>query len=213
MSKWNEPVDKTFVPPSFDFSTSTTVNYFKTMDIEPGDVVRRLQEVGNQNIIKGKVLKITDDFITIEADGQTFDKPYESLVSTVAGPIFWKLYGTPREFPFTPITNVITDKRPELYHDQYDSVYYDDSVLFSRITHLTQSYAIEYTGEMSDEDVKILHPSTEIKATVRVPYGRISNVSNNTPPNEKITFLGRFAQWRYGITLEHVLKSTLEYEK
>lgn len=213
MSKWNEPVNRDFVPSSFDFSTSTTVNYFKTMNVEPKEVVQALKDKMNPNTIMGKVVKITDTHISIEADGQVFDKPYDSLVSTVAAPIFWKLYGQPREFPFTPITNVITNKRPDLYHDRYDSVYYDDSVPFSRITHLQEKYAMEFTGVMSKDEFKVLYPDVEVVDHLLVQFGRISNVPNNEPPNAKITFLGRFAQWKYGIVLEHVVKSTLEYKE
>lgn len=212
MSKWNEPVNRDFKPESFDMSTSTTVNYFRTFNLEPREVVNALKEKAGK-IIEGFVVSVNDDTIEVKAkDGTQETLPYDSLISTVGAPIFWKLYGKPREFPAIPITNVITGERPKLYHDYYDSIYFDDSVPFSRITHLQQKYALEFTGVISKDELKSVLPDVKVDEYLVVPFGRISSVAENEPPNKKITFLGRFAQWKYGIVLEHVVKRTLEYK-
>lgn len=211
MTDWDKPVDKNFTPESFDMSTSTSTNYLKVLDIEPKEIIEKLSaNIGN--IIEGKVVSISDTDVLVEAsDGTQTHIQYDSLVSTIGAPIFWKLYGQPREFPCKPITNIITNECPPLFNDNYDIIYYDDSVLYSRITHLQESYAIEITGNMTDDQIREHFPTTPVKVVVRVPYGRISNVKDNAPPNDKITFLGRFAEWKYGVVLETVLRRTLEF--
>lgn len=213
MSLWNQPVNKNFRPESFDISTSTSVNYFKTFNIEPRDVINSLKNsIDMSKVIQGKVVHIDDDNLTVEAsDGTQETLEYDSLVSTIGAPIFWKLYGQPKEFPSTPVTNIITSERPRLFNDYYDSVYYDDSVPYSRITHLTDKYAYEVTGVMTKEDFIRLVDDVEDMQLFTIPFGRISSVSDNEPPNKKITFLGRFAQWKYSLVLEHTVKRALEY--
>ena len=212
MAEWNKPIDLEFRPDTFDMSTSKSVNYFKTLNVDPGEVVEKLKAKSG-DILEGKVTHIDDETITYQdLDGTEHILQYDSIISTVAAPIFWKLYGKEKEFSFTPITNIISDYRPNLFNDKFDSVYYDDSVPYSRITHLTKEYAIEVTGNMSDEEIKQHFPNILVKSIVRVPYGRISKSLDNSPPNRNITFLGRFAKWEYGITLEHVIKDVLEFK-
>lgn len=213
MTEWNKPVNRDFKPETFDMSTSKTVNYLKVLNVEPKEVVQKLLEHSEKrNIKEGKVIAITDNTITVEAlDGTRESLEYDSLVSTVGAPIFWKLYGQPREFPFMPITNIISDYPPQLFNKAYDIVYYDDSQPYSRITHLQEKYAMEFTGVIPKEEFNRLYPDVEVVDYLVVQFGRISSVSENEPPNERITFLGRFAQWQYGITLEHVVKRTLEF--
>lgn len=212
MTEWNKSVDLDFRPETFDMSTSKTVNYFKTMNIEPAQVIEKLKERAG-NIIEGKVIRLNDKVLEYdEIGGGSHEVEYDSIVSTVAAPIFWKMYGQERVFPFTPITNVITDHRPKLYNDRYGSVYYDDSVPYSRITHLIDKYAYEFTGVLTNDDFNRLVGSVGDEKLFTVQFGRISSVPENEPPNSRITFLGRFAQWKYGIVLEHVVKRTLEFK-
>ena len=212
MTLWNEPVNKDFAPESMDMSTSKTVNYFKTMDVQPAEVIEKLKNTC-KNIIEGTVIKIDDGYITyMDLSGSEHTLQYDSVVSTVPAPIFWKLYGEDRKFPSTFITNVITDEKPEKFHEYYDVVYYDDSVPWSRITHLHDSYAIELTGNLTDQEIATILPGVRIKTVVRVPYGRISSVPDNTPPNDKITFMGRFSQWKFGVVMEHTIKQSLEFK-
>lgn len=206
MSLWNEPIDKSFVPESFDMSTSKTANYMMALDVDPSEVLKRISP---GKIIEGKVVEITDDYVSLE-DGRTF--PYKELVSTIAAPFFWKAFGREQEFLSKPVTNIISIQKPPWFDDRFHFVYYDDSLPFSRITKLQGKYAIEFTGVLSKQDFQELYPDYGEVDIVPVRFGRIQSTLQNEPPNHRITFLGRFAQWKYGITLENVIKQTLEYE-
>lgn len=219
MTEWNRPLNLEFRPDSLDLSTTKSVNYFKTINVDPKGVVERLSSLlDRKDVIQGKVILLDDEFITYQAkDDSVHTLRYESLVSTVPAPVFWKLYHgssvgetETRHFPSTPITNILTDNRPSLFHDKFDSVYYDDSVPYSRITHLQDKYCYEFTGVITQQDFNRLVGNVGEVQLLSVQFGRISNVPENEPPNQKIMFLGRFAQWKYGLTLEHILKRTLE---
>lgn len=206
MTEWDKKIDRKFEPETLEMSTSKTVNYFKTFDIDPAQVIGRLSQL-KRKVRDGKVTNIDDETITyVDRNDAVHILRYDSLVTTIAAPIFWKLYGKPKEFKSIPITNIITSVKPPVFHDKFDSVYYDGEYPFSRITHLTDKYAIEFTGVFPKE--LFAH---EIDNYLVVPHGRIFKASENIPPNEKITFLGRFAQWEYGVVLEHIIKKTLEY--
>ena len=91
-------------------------------------------------------------------------------------------------------------------------MYYDDSVPYSRITHLIDKYVYEFTGVLSQDEFNRLVGGVEDAKLLTVQFGRISNVPENKPPNQRIIFLGRFAQWEYGTVLEHVVKRSLEFK-
>lgn len=213
MTPWDSALNKEFKPESLDMSTSRTVNYFNTLDVQPHEVIEKLKSKAGE-ILEGSVIAISDYAIRVKySDNAIGAFSYDSLISTIPAPIFWRIYGNEnKKFPCTPITNVIVDSCPELFHDKYDVVYYDDSVPWSRITHLHDSYAIEFTGNLTDAQIATVLSGVKIKTVVRVPYGRISSVADNVPPNDRITFMGRFSQWKYGIVMEHTVKQALEFQ-
>lgn len=214
MSLWNQPLDTSFQPKTTDMSLATVGgnSYLKTLDVDLNEVIRRLNE--KATIICGKVMTISDTIITVSnsPDLPDLHLEYERLVSTIAAPFFWLGYGEKKEFKCMPITNIITSVKPKEFDDKYEMVYYDDSVPFTRVSHLGDKYALEFTGEITQEEFEKLYPELKVDDYFLVKQGRIFENEENVPPNDKITFSGRFAQWKYGITTEDVVKQAIDYK-
>lgn len=212
MSAWDEPIDKTFQPDSAKLSMGDfeSTNYMNTLDV---DLVKVIEELNNHcDIERGFVTKITPTHLEIknnfeQAEGTLL--PYSKLVSTIAAPFFWKGYGEEKEFGHMPITNVITSVRPEHFDDRYEMIYYDDSLPYSRASYLGGKYALEFSGVITEEEFTKLFPDLPIEEFFVVKQGRIFKTGENTPPQDNILFLGRFAEWEHGITTEHVVQKTL----
>ena len=213
MSNWNEPVDKTFIPKSYDMSTrkAKTVNYMNVLDVDPSEIIKKINERPGK-IIHGKVTKITETSITYIDGDKESEVEYENIISTIAAPFFWKAWGTERNFKCEPITNIITKVKPKWFHDKFEMVYYTDEVPFTRISHLQGMYAIEFTGEITKEQFEKLYPEYPVEKVVLIKQGRIFQ-EENKPPNEKIVFAGRFGKWEFGITTEHVVRQAIEYSR
>jgi len=212
MSNWNEPVDKTFVPKSYDMSTRgmKDVNYMNVLDVNPADIIRKLDEKHGK-IINGFVKKITGDTITYTSSNEDIEVRYDEIVSTIAAPFFWKAYGQEKDFKYSPITNIITKVKPAKYFDdKFEMVYFDDSVPFTRISHLQGMYAFEFTGDITKEQFEELYPEYPVEKVVPIKQGRIHQVDNESP-RSNITFAGRFGKWQFGITTEHVVKQAIDY--
>ena len=209
MTDWSKPVDQTFTPDSFDFSTTTdkTVNYLNHLDVDLSEVVNKL----STTTITGFVSKITDKSIEYQTTpGKLISTEYDNLISTIAAPIFWKIYGQEKAFNYLPITNVIVKRRPECFNDKFAMVYYDENFTFCRISHIKNVYALEFTGELNLPEAERLCGQYDIQDIIPVKFGRIfEKKEENKPPQNNIQFLGRFAEWKYGITSEHVLSKTL----
>ena len=211
MSKWNDPIDRTFSPPSLTMSIAADqVNYMNTLDVDMENLINALAH-HNIDPICGKVASISPTELTL-ADGQVL--PYTELISTLPAPIFWKSFGQPKKFEATPITNFITSVRPKYFHDKFSMVYFGSTldVPYSRISHLHSKYAYEVTGEMTKEVFNAMTGIEQVD-TFTTPFGRLKPNGENVPPLSNITFLGRFAQWKYGITSEHTIKTSIEYGK
>jgi len=212
MSKWDEPVDKTFIPASYDMSTRSakSVNYMNVLDVNPSEIIKKLDEQ-HGNIINGIVTKITPTTITYQSNGELIEVEYDELISTIPAPFFWKAYGDERNFRYEPITNIITTVKPKEFNDKFEMVYYGDEVSFTRISHLQGKYAIEFTGEITKEQFEELFPEYPVDKVVLIKQGRIFK-EENEPPQNNITFLGRFGKWEFGITTEHIIKESIEYK-
>lgn len=216
MTEWNKPIDKNFVPKTRDLSLSTGglmgVNYMKTIDVDLEEVVRRISK--DANVQHGFVTKITPTTIQVKNDPkeETFTElEYDTLVSTIPAPFFWKSWGEDREFRQLPITNIITNVKPKMFDDKYEMIYYNEDYPYSRISFLNGKYAIEFTGIISREEFQDRFPDLTILDYFVVPQGRIFEVDNG-PPTDKIIFSGRFAQWKYKITTEFIISQALNYK-
>lgn len=221
MTDWDKPLDQNFLPDSFKMSTTTATgaNIMKTLDVDLSEVIKRLNE--KANIRRGFVRAIHSDGIVITNDFKDDPEvsgiilPYDKLVSTIAAPFFWMGWKQPsmfpRDFKSHPITNVITKTKPKLHDDHFEMIYYDDSVPYARTSKMGDTYAYEFTGVISKEKVQELMPDVVIEDYIVIKHGRIFQGEENTPPEKNIMFLGRFAEWKYGITTEHVVKKTLDH--
>lgn len=217
MTPWDQPVDKSFVPKTKDLSLSDgnlmDANYMNTLDADLGAVINKLNETAD--VTHGFVTQITPDHIVVKKDfkDETGEElKYDKLISTIAAPFFWKAWGEDREFKCIPITNILVSKRPAVFDDRYEMIYYDDSVPFSRASHLGGMYALEFTGEISKEKFEELYPNLPVVDYFVVKQGRIFPSENNVPPTDKIVFSGRFGKWEYGITTELVIKQAINYQ-
>lgn len=215
MSNWNEPVDTSFVPKSTDLSTRgiKDVNYMNVLDVNPADIIKKLDEK-HGTIINGKVTRISTETIEyVDGNGETQSVEYESIISTIPAPFFWKAFNVEKDFKHSPITNVITKVKPTKYfNDKFEMVYFGDSVPFTRISHLQDMYAFEFTGEITKEQFEELYPEYPVEKVVVIKQGRIHQEVNE-PPQANITFAGRFGKWQFGITTEHVVKQAIDYKK
>lgn len=213
MSNWNEPVDKSFIPQSYDMSTRSakSVNYMNVLDVDPAEIIRKLDE-RRRPVISGTVVKITPKTITYKTVSRETTVEYDELLSTIPAPFFWKAWGIERTFRQEPITNIITKVRPKMFDNKFEMVYYADGVPFTRISHLQGMYAIEFTGTITKEEFEKLYPEYPIEKVISIKHGRIFQ-EENTPPQQNITFAGRFGKWEFGITTEWVIKQSIEYKQ
>lgn len=218
MTWWNDEIDKSFRPKTYDMSTvsAKTVNYMNVLDVDPAEIIAKIAE--NRDVKAGQVVSISESGIGIKGEKDEY-LPYSELVTTMPAPVFWSMFYSSRtgsdvpEFKSTPITNVMTKDRPVNFDDKFEMVYYDETVPYSRISHIGDTYTYEFTGIITREEFGVMFPKVEVSDYLIVKYGRIFENLPNVSPQDNITFLGRFAQWEYGVTSEHVIKKTLEYEK
>jgi hypothetical protein len=103
---------------------------------------------------------------------------------------------------------VIVKKFPDSFDSQFDIIYYSTDEKFSRVAYYDGKYTIEFTGVMTDDQFKQNYPGVEYESITVYPYGRVFE-SENTPP-ENIRFSGRFAEWKYKLTVEHIIKQAIE---
>lgn len=215
MTEWNKPLDVSFIPKTRDLSLSTGgimgTNYMNTIDVNLEEVINRLNK--NIGVIDGLVTRITDKEIFIQTDksGAGITKKYDELISTIAAPFFWKAWGMEKEFKYLPITNILIKDKPKEFDDRYEMIYYDSSVPFTRVSHMGDKYALEFTGIMTKEQFRDLFPKVSILDYFVVQQGRIFENENNYPPTEKIIFSGRFAQWKYGVVSENVISQAINH--
>lgn len=217
MTSWDQPLDTSFVPRTRDLSLSAgnVTNYMNTLDVDLPEVIRRLSV--NANIENGFMVNVNDETITTKKDfspGSTETvRKYDKLVSTMAAPLYWKAAGNPKDFKCLPITNVVTNKKPAVFDNRYEMIYYDDGQKFSRASFIDGMYALEFTGEISKEKFQELYPDLPIVDYFVVKQGRIFENDFNIPQNEKVMFSGRFAQWKYGIVTENVIAQAMDYKE
>jgi len=214
MTNWNAPIDKDFIPKTRDLSLSVIggSNYMNTLGVDLKELLDRLSK--HSRIVTGKIVNITDKYIKVDVSNETESKlielEYDKLVSTIPAPDFWKLYGEIREFKYLPITTIITENKPSFFDDRYEMIYYDETVPFSRVSHIDNKYALEFTGKISKDEFQKRFPELKVASYFVTEYGRIFENEENTPPQRNMTFSGRFSKWKYGITVEWVIKQVID---
>ncbi|MEK6879849.1 MAG: hypothetical protein AABY22_09595, partial [Nanoarchaeota archaeon] len=195
-----------FIPVDLNLSTN---DYFIT--IYEFDVKLLIDKIKEKvTVIKEKVIRITNSEIITE---QT-SREYSHIISTIAAPLFWKLYYKSKNLKFesSPVTFVLTDKEiPEAAGQIYDLVYImGDKYKFTRIskkpsTRESNLLLYEFTGNLSKEDVIKYLPEGANILDYYVDYQGviISNACNIAPP--KILFSGRFAEFSHHLKQQDVI--------
>lgn len=193
------PIDK--IPSLILSSNSNVLNILRINFNYIFDLLKK-----NLDFISDKVTRITDKYFETEK-GQKYE--YQTLVSTIPAPVFWKLYNQPKNFKYLPVTFVETWEKPLVYDNQYQMIYFSEDYLFVRISRKESAiYSYEFTHNINN--IKEYLPNVQIhKLTIR-DIGRIIP-QENEPPTSKIMFLGRLAQWEYSSKIQDVIKKSIEY--
>lgn len=212
MTNWNVSPDYDVLKDrtiSFDYVHSGNISTM--LEIDTKELIHRLTP-NYENIIEGSVILLTPKFISYTDSGEEKTSDYDSIVSTIPAPIFFeKIFN--RElglrFSYIPVTYCVVDKCPSCFNDNYHLIYYDNSKSFTRVTKTNNKYAIEFTGMISRETAQqfIEEP---IQKVFTIPFGRIVN-KVDLPKWDKVKFLGRFSEWKWGLTTEHIIKQSLEF--
>lgn len=156
------------------------------------------------NYKKGRVIRITDNEIITE--DSRFE--YTEIVSTIQAPIFWKLYGQDKNLKYIPETFVLSPTPPvSNTHLKWDLIYFLDKELpYTRVNKYGHDlYLYEFTGAISEKELKRALPDLIINHLYTDPYGILITDLNNIPP-PKIRFLGRFATWNHKYKIQDVVK-------
>jgi len=211
MTEWNKPLNKALRIESREISTARvgSGSYLKILDVDLGEVIKKMQE--KSNIQFGSVTQINPSTFTVDNKEEI---EYTHLVTSVPAPMFWSMYTGYRpniQFKSIPTTNVELRKKPDVFDDDYDLVYYDDSVPFSRISKIDNKYIVEFTGVL-DLNVAQSILKTDIESIFTVRTGRIFNQLLNLSPQSNIIFSGRFGVWNYKLTAEHIIKQVIDYK-
>ena len=65
---------------------------------------------------------------------------------------------------------------------------------------------------MNYSTVKHFLPNTRVHKVTSNKYGRLVPCGNNEVPNNRITFLGRFAEWLYSSKIQDVITISKDYD-
>ena len=101
---------------------------------------------------------------------------------------------------------MITRKSPFLVPD--NTIIYYLKQPFSRLIHKNGLYFFEFTGNLTEEDLKELLPSVVPLKIEHQPFARLEDTFGNIAPNN-ITFLGRFAEWNKDANIGTTIKKML----
>lgn len=204
--------------------TTKMTNFMNVIDVDHGQILYKLNS--RCDITHGVVGCITDTHIgfTDSLNSENTDyvyKKYDEIVSTIPAPAFWRAWqkGHPDEeidvdkFRSLPITFVTMKRKPEEFDGDYEMVYYDHNLPFTRISHIDNKYCIEFTGDMPRSVFEKMFPELALGISDywQLPQGRIRSIK--TTPPEKVIFSGRFSEWQHSITTEHVIAQALEYRR
>jgi NTP pyrophosphatase (non-canonical NTP hydrolase) len=176
------------------------------LNVNWNEIIEKLKS--KVNIILEDVIRITDTEIITNKSKYC----YEEIVSTIPANIFWNLYyyNSYPELKSKSVTFAIVDEVPHILDgENFDLVYFiDDRYKYTRINRKDTKYLYEFTGELTEEQIKeTLLSKSEIKQIFVDKLGIIYSNPNNIPP-ANIRFLGRFATWNHSIKINDVIKES-----
>lgn len=197
-------------------------NFMNVIDIDHSEIMKRLDQVVGP-VTHGFVGEIHSDKIGItntppNQDSQYVYQKYSQLVSTIPAKMFWRAWQQrranvagyfPSQFESLPITFVNTKTCPKEFQGGYEMVYYDDSVDFTRISHLGDIYSLEFTGVITKSQFEEFYPELPVEDIWTLPTGRV--VSQFTVPPKNTIFSGRFATHNHAVSTEDVIRQAMKY--
>ena len=193
------------VTPSRTFTKDSGV--LRYLDVDVKEVAARLVEAVKYRISIDRVLFVDADGIATESSGTNF-LGYDRLVSTLPAPVFKRLWSGESVMPrlhHCPVTFVVSAQKPEWWEDRYAVVYDADlDSPVSRVGRFGDTWRYEFTGRPDEDTLNDYLPVAEGRFVN--PYGRIVQDVVLEPPDPKITFLGRSAEWDYRGLIDRTLE-------
>ena len=191
--------------PGKDLELSAPGDSWEALFVDSSIVSALADEVRNRRF--GWVKDVSDDVITLQPEtGSTEELEYEHVVSTLPATLFRKVADVSWDLDFVPTTygELPREKVPERYLEKPWNVLYtvDPSVEYHRVVRnmLSSRYYVECLGDVD------VYGATD-QATNQ--NGVIQN-ADLTPPNDRITFLGRYAEWQHERRIDHVIEKARE---
>ncbi len=189
-----------------DIALSTHDYYINILKFDWKELIKKLSE--KSEIINETVIRITEDKIITDKTSYEYDE----IVSTIPANIFWQLYYQNKELKFDSIsvTFALADEAPSILSGvPFDLIYFlDKRFKYNRINAQNDKYLYEFSGRLSEEEVKKALPKhAEIIKYYVDDNGIIITNENNIPPKD-IKFLGRFSTWDHKIKINDVIKES-----
>jgi hypothetical protein len=187
-------------------STLSTRDYYQSvLQFDWQELIKKLSE--KIEIISEEVIRITDKEIITNKTSYEYDE----IVSTIPAPVFWKLYHQSKnlEFKSLPVTFALADSVPGiLVGTPFDLLFFiDNKYKFNKINCLDGQYLYEFSGELTQDEVKACLPKgTTISGYYVDKEGIIITNKDNTPPMN-IRFLGRLAEYDHSVKINDIIKS------
>lgn len=201
-------IKKKMNDPNFEVKDSTLSvrDYYQSvLKFDWQELIKKLSE--KVEIIQEEVVKINEkEIVTSKASYE-----YDEIVSTISAPVFWSLYYQPKnlEFKSVPVTFVLADSVPGiLVGTPFDLLFFiDNKYKFNKINCLDGQYLYEFSGELTQDEVKACLPKgTTISGYYVDKEGIIITNKDNTPPMN-IRFLGRLAEYDHSVKINDIIKS------
>jgi len=189
-----------------DVTLSTEDYFIPILDVDFTELLDKLKK--DVDIIQENIIRISDTEIITE----TGRYDYDEIVSTLPANIFWDIYYKKQNIQLKslPITIILTDEVPSVLNaEQFDLAYFCDTRFkYTRINKRGDNYLYEFSGELSEDEVKSHIPKQSIIKEYFVnKTGIIFTDKNNVPP-PNIKFLGRFAIWDHSYKIQDAVKAS-----
>ncbi len=191
------------VPSSIMSDGKSFIEYF---DIDWDKVVSILVN-SIEKPINGKVSLIdtTNHILKVESDGSEILR-YDSLVSTIPAPVFFKISNLQPEQELKYVQKVfVVMNEDQIDFGEFDYIYFPDSAHgYHRISKTGNGKAsIEYTTNKSYKSI-IQTWSMYSREHHVIPVGQIQ--SGKVQEINDILFLGRYASWDHDIKTDDIVK-------
>jgi hypothetical protein len=226
MTKWDEEIK----PLEYDTQDSARLsltgntegaNFMNVLTVDHGEIIYRLSQRcetqhGYVGVVRPDTIGITNQ---LPGDSSSFVySKFDTLVSTMPAHMFYRAMaeGQECEIPTLEslaITFAVFRKKPKQFDGDYEMIYYDHTVPYTRMSHLYNRYCVEFTGDITREQVEEIFSDIHryLWDYWQIPHGRI--FSQRLTPPKNVIYSGRFATWNHSVTTEHVIQEAMEYAR